>query len=227
MNNTSGIARIGITMYISPEEHLPPGYIEGIEKYIGGEVVPISRHTPLNVLLPLVISLDGMIFSGGGDIDPTHYGQVREPECGTPNAKRDQLEIALFDLIRNRDIPVLGICRGIQLINVMLGGTLKQHVSGHQQPDGVTHWHNVDIAENTRLHDIIGSNELMVNSYHHQMIDRVGEGLIVSAHAEDGGIEAVELPGERFLMGVQWHPEKTLDDADSYKIFEAMKRAIR
>ena len=131
MNNTQGIPRIGLLPYSRADgsQYFPQDYLDAIEM-VGAEMVPVMHDTPLDTLYPLVISMDAMIFSGGCDIDPVHYGCSRESGCGRIDPRRDQTELALFDLVFGRNIPVLGICRGIQLINVALSGTLKQDISG-------------------------------------------------------------------------------------------------
>ena len=231
MNNTYGIPRIGLLPYSREDgsQYFPQGYIDAIEM-TGAEVVPVMHDTPLDTLYPLVISLDAMIFSGGCDIAPVHYGQIRAPECGRIDPRRDQIELALADLVLGRNIPVLGICRGIQLLNVALGGTLKQDIPGHRVSESSDDpvWHEVRIDPASRLAQIAGTDHARVNSYHHQAVDRLADGLVATAWAEDGTIEAMEMPGERFFVGLQWHPEKSLHEDDFSKaIFKALRAAMR
>lgn len=228
--------RIGITPYRNDagEQYIPPKYIQGIHQ-IGGEEIMIRYETPLDQLEAIVDSLDGMLFSGGVDVNPSCYGAEREPECGEPNPLRDELELALLKVCMNRKKPVLGICRGCQIINVGLGGTLVQDVPKrfskvHQmKKDAPSAFdHSVSIVPGTMLHEIMGG-DIMVDSYHHQCVERLADGLIPSAYAPEGFIEAYELPadGDQFLMAVQWHPEVTLDDDEySPRIFERFKKAI-
>ena len=230
MNNTYGIPRVGLLPYSRADgsQFFPPDYIEAIEM-TGAEVVPVMHDTPLDTLYPLVVSLDAMIFSGGCDVDPVHYGQAREPGCGRIDPRRDQIELALADLVLGRNIPVLGICRGIQMLNVVLGGTLKQDIPNHRVSETSDDpiWHDVRIAPSTRLAQIAGTDHARVNSYHHQAIDRLADGLVATAWAEDGTIEAMEMPGERFFVGLQWHPEKSLrEDELSKAVFKAMRAAM-
>lgn len=230
MNNTYGIPRIGLLPYSREDgsQYFPQDYIDAIEAN-GAEVVPVMHDTSLDTLYPLVVSLDAMIFSGGCDIDPVHYGQMREDGCGRIDPRRDQIELALADLVLGRDIPVLGVCRGVQLLNVALGGTLRQDIAGHRVDENSNEavWHGVRLAPGSRLAQIAGSETARVNSYHHQCVDRVADGLVAVAWAEDGTIEAVEMPGKRFFVGVQWHPEKSLrEDEFSAGIFRALRAAM-
>ncbi|MBQ4451265.1 MAG: gamma-glutamyl-gamma-aminobutyrate hydrolase family protein [Clostridia bacterium] len=236
MVGKNGVPRIGITPYLNSEgkPYIPEGYVQGIER-VGGEVVQINYDTPLHTLLPLAASLDAMLFSGGVDVDPKCYGAEREPECGEPNPMRDQLELALLDILMARCTPILGICRGFQLINVGLGGTLTQDIPKkygtlHQQPKehDSPFWHELKIVPGTMLRDLMGADTILTDSYHHQAVDVLAEPLRPTAYAKEGFIEAYELKeGPQFLMAVQWHPEKTLDaDEISIRPFEALRRAI-
>ncbi len=237
MIGMNGVPRIGITPYTDKDGnyYIPEGYVQGIER-VGGEVVQINYDTPLHTILPLVASLDAMVFSGGVDVDPRHYGQKPEPECGKPNMMRDQLELCLFDVVMARYVPVLGICRGIEILNVAMGGTLVQDVPKrfnaiHQQPadNPSPFWHEVNIVPDTKLHALVGADKLLTNSYHHQCIDKLAPGLKATAYSQQGFVEAIELDSDspQFFMAVQWHPEKTLDADDiSIRFFEALRKAI-
>lgn len=226
--------RIGITPYMNENEpYIPQGYLKGIER-IGGEPVMIRYETPLDTLDSLADSLDGMLFSGGPDVDPSVYGASRELECGNSNPMRDTLERALLKRCLERETPILGICRGIQIINAALGGTLVQDVPKtfgrvHQMKKGGASAfdHDVRILPGTKLWEIMGG-DIRVDSYHHQCVKRLGRGLIATAYAPEGFIEACEMPGDgQFLMAVQWHPEMTLDD-DMYsmRIFHRFRDAM-
>jgi putative glutamine amidotransferase len=160
--------------------------------------------------------IDGLLLAGGADIDPGAYGQEPGPETVGTVPERDAFEIALARAAVERDIPLLGICRGMQLINVALGGTLLQHLPDHFDHeehrrvigsfDGSEH--TVDVAEGTLARRVIGEARHVTRSHHHQGVDRVGEGLLVSATAVmDGLPEAIELGDPHFVLGVQWHPE--------------------
>jgi len=168
--------------------------------------------------------LDGLMLTGGSDIDPARYGQENRGS-ENPDRLRDQRETALLEDALPRDIPVFAICRGMQLLNVHLGGTLIQHIEGHrvrEQPDV----HSVDITAGTQLATILSAGEYRVNSRHHQCVDRVGNGLVVAARAGDI-VEALEMPAKRFVIAVQWHPEDRIDTADDRKLFEAFAQAIK
>jgi putative glutamine amidotransferase len=174
--------------------------------------------------------IDGLVLAGGADIDPGAYAQRPHAETLGTVPERDAFEIALAREAIERDLPVLGICRGMQLINVALGGTLLQHLPehvGHQEHRRVAGSfegaeHEVDVLEDTLAGRVLGEVRHSTRSHHHQGLDRIGEGLIVSATAVmDGLPEAIELPGRRFVLGVQWHPEA---DAGS-PVVEALVQA--
>jgi putative glutamine amidotransferase len=167
--------------------------------------------------------LDGLLLAGGSDIDPARYGAPRHPETGEPDPDRDSLETVLLREALERDLPVLAICRGHQLLNVVLGGTLAQHIEGHLHPKQ-SDVHPITIASPSRLRSILGVDEFVVNSRHHQGVDRVASGLVVVARAPDNVVEALELPGKRFVLAVQWHPEDRTGGPDA-KLFEAFRDA--
>ena len=166
--------------------------------------------------------LDGVCVSGGPDLDPSAYGaEERHAELGPTEPSLDAFELALLAGALERGMPILAICRGAQALNVACGGTLHQHVPGHRQAAVASEpTHTVAVAQRSRVAAILGARTLSVNSFHHQAVDRVGAGLRVVAHAEDGTIEAVEGPG--FVLGVQWHAE-TL--AEQLPLFEALVAA--
>jgi gamma-glutamyl-gamma-aminobutyrate hydrolase PuuD len=163
-------------------------------------------------------ALDGIVFSGGSDVDPAQYGADPHPETDAPQARRDQAELALLRSALERDLPTLAVCRGFQLLNVARGGDLVQHLPDavgtdvHKQVPGAFAVHPVEVRDGTRLAELIGSRP-EVASHHHQALGRVGDGLAETAWAEDGTLEAVEDPVRRFVVGVQWHPEAGEDQA--------------
>ena len=180
-------------------------------------IEPIENVTDLS-------GVDGLLLAGGTDIDPALYGAAREVATDKPDRVRDVIEGTLLDEALARDLPVLGICRGQQFLNVHLGGTLRQHIDGHKCPK-VREVHAVAIAPGSRLEAILATREYIVNSRHHQGADRVGTGLTVTAAAPDGVVEALELPGKRFVLAVQWHPEARTDGPDA-RLFEAFREAL-
>jgi putative glutamine amidotransferase len=162
---------------------------------------------------------DGIVFTGGADIDPALFGRQPEPGLGRVEPQRDGFELALYRAARERGLPILGICRGIQLINVAEGGTLHQHVPA--LPNAIQHSqhdisgppsHVVALDAGSRLAEALGRREIKVNSYHHQAIDELGGRLVAVGRTADGLVEVVEGGGEEFLLGVQWHPEMNFRD---------------
>lgn len=178
--------------------------------------VSVERAGGLPVVVPpvegsgeLLDALDGLVFTGGSDLDPALYGQRAHPETTGVHRHRDRAELALIREALRRDMPVLGICRGMQLLNVALGGDLHQHLASatHKGPPGRYTFHDVTVDAGTRLAEMLGAGT-RTHSCHHQAPDRLGDGLRPSAHAEDGTVEAIELPQARFAVGVLWHPEE-------------------
>jgi gamma-glutamyl-gamma-aminobutyrate hydrolase PuuD len=170
--------------------------------------------------------LDGLLLAGGTDVDPQFYGAVRAAETDEPDGDRDFLERALLGEALARDLPVLGICRGMQFLNVHFGGALKQHIVDHRKPKQ-RDVHEIEIAPGSRLERILGTRRYSVNSRHHQGVERAAVGLTAAAKAAgDGIVEALELPGPRFALAVQWHPEARTDGPD-LRLFEAFREAMR
>ena len=162
------------------------------------------------------LTCDGLLLPGGGDMDPKFYGQARIPACGEPNLLRDAAEPLLLRAFLAADKPVLGICRGIQVMNAVLGGDLYQDIKPFEHLPHNDHWakvHTVTVRRGTLLSRILGQDTVLVNSQHHQAVDRVAPGFTLAALSEDGIVEAIEKLDARFCLGVQWHPE-WLSDAD-------------
>ena len=162
------------------------------------------------------LTCDGLLLPGGGDMDPKFYGQARIPACGEPTLLRDAAEPLLLRAFLAADKPVLGICRGIQVMNAVLGGDLYQDIKPFEHLPHNDHWakvHTVTVRRGTLLSRILGQDTVLVNSQHHQAVDRVAPGFTLAALSEDGIVEAIEKPDARFCLGVQWHPE-WLSDAD-------------
>ena len=182
----------------------------------------------------LMESLDGLILTGGVDIDPANYDQEPLSDLGRVEPGRDRLELDLVRLALERGMPVLGICRGVQIINVALGGTLIQDIPA-QAADSLQHAqkspksvnsHSVRVMAGSRFHGLIGADQVRVNSGHHQAVDRLASDLVAVGLAPDGIVEAVERPGSVFFMGVQWHPEGTWPhDEASCRLFSGLVEA--
>jgi len=194
----------------------------------GGLPVELTRDADVEGMIE---HLDGLVLSGGADLDPALYGQEPDENLQSLEPDRDEWEMDLFAAARTRDIPVLAICRGFQLVNVAFGGTLVQHVeldegSGHPQwnVDGHTATHEVNVVPDTMISTLLPSR-WSVNSLHHQTLERLGEGLTASATAPDGVVEAFETP-EGDLLAVQWHPELLLapDPTFVWLVDQATKR---
>ncbi|MEU9168286.1 gamma-glutamyl-gamma-aminobutyrate hydrolase family protein [Streptomyces sp. NPDC048420] len=183
---------------------LPAGYPRLVQR-AGGLAAMLPPDAPEHAEAT-VARLDGLVIAGGPDVEPVHYGATPDPRTGPPARARDAWELALIQAALAAEVPLLGICRGMQLLNVALGGTLVQHIDGHAEVVGVFGHHAVKPVPGT-LYGEIAPAETAVPTYHHQAVDRLGTGLLPSAHAADGTVEAVELPGAHWVLGVQWHPE--------------------
>ncbi|MEV6050013.1 gamma-glutamyl-gamma-aminobutyrate hydrolase family protein [Streptomyces sp. NPDC052107] len=184
---------------------LPAGYPRLVQR-AGGLAAMLPPDAPERAA-ETVARLDGLVIAGGPDVDPARYGAAREPRTGPPAKARDAWELALIEAALDTGMPVLGICRGMQLLNVALGGTLVQHLEGHAEVVGVFGGHPVKPVPGSLYAGIV-PEEATVPTYHHQAVDRLGAGLVPSAYAADGTVEAVELPADRgWVLGVQWHPE--------------------
>lgn len=222
---------VGITSYAQPAKWgawelpaalVPWRYVESVE-LAGGRPLLVPPST--DGIEETLDALDGLIFSGGIDIDPESYGAERHETTDPAQKHRDAGELALLEAALARDLPTLAICRGFQLLNILRGGDLVQHLpetlghSGHRETLGTFSEHAVEVTEGTRLASILGARHPAVQSSHHQGIGRVGEGLIETAWAEDGSLEGLEDPDKQFAVAVLWHPEMEDDDK---RLFEAL-----
>ncbi|MFJ9033543.1 gamma-glutamyl-gamma-aminobutyrate hydrolase family protein [Streptomyces sp. NPDC102274] len=220
---------IGVSTYLEesaswgvwdlPAALLPAGYPRLVQR-AGGLAAMLPPDDP-STAARMVARLDGVVIAGGPDVEPVRYGAEPDPRTGPPARERDAWELALIEAALASDTPLLGICRGMQLLNVALGGTLRQHVDGHTSPlAGTFGEHPVTPVAGTRYAFLV-PEEFAVPAHHHQTVDRLGEGLTVSAVAADGTVEAVELPGPRWVLGVQWHPEMAEDTRVMTALVEA------
>jgi putative glutamine amidotransferase len=225
---------IGITSYAeqarwgvwdAPAALIPMAYVRAVER-AGGRplLVPPSEDAVEETL----DALDGLLFSGGADLDPELYDAEPHPATDGVRPERDHAELALLETALERDMPVLAVCRGSQVFNVARGGDLVQHLpevvgdERHKHTPGVFADHDVDVNPGTRLRDLLG-DRAPVKSHHHQGYGRLGEGLVEAARADDGTIEAIEDPSRRFALGVLWHPE----EGEDFKLFEALVEEAR
>ncbi len=221
---------IGLTSYLEPSRHgvwdvvsalLPAVYPEAVTRAGGRPVLlpPLGGWTAAEVA-----DLDGLILTGGSDVDPARYGEQPHPRTAPPHPRRDAAEIELIASARSAGVPILGICRGLQVLNVAFGGSLHQHLpdvvghARHQVSPAVFHDTTVSIAPDSDLADVLG-DRADVRCYHHQAVARVGIGLRVVATAPDGVVEAIEAVPDSsaesvagWVLAVQWHPEENLND---------------
>lgn len=233
---------IGITSENTENEYGQPA-IRSLRTYIhevikaGGIPLVIPSETPVELLKELFTRLDGIILTGGDDIDPDRFNGETHPKIGKPDPLRDECEITLAKLAVAEQKPVLGICRGIQLLNVALGGDLYTHVED-QHPAKTKHdyypepprdllSHPVSIDENSKLFEIVGKNKIDVNSLHHQGVRTLSPKLVASAYSPDGLIEAAEVPEHPFAIAVQWHPEWIPEQSASQALFKTFIATTR
>lgn len=208
---------------------LPGVYLDGVTLSGGIAMLLPPQSVDATIAARVVEGLDGLIITGGKDIDPATYGHAPHPATEEPARDRDAWEFALLAAALRRGVPVLGICRGAQVLNVALGGTLHQHLpdivghSGHRAGNAVFAISTVRTVEGSTVHALVGPS-VQAKCYHHQAIDRLGEGLVVSAVDAEGVIEAVEHTGPSFVVAVQWHPEENLDDL---RLFAGLVEAAR
>lgn len=212
---------------------LADDYIWAVER-AGGLPLMIPVYRDCETAFELMDRCDGILLSGGNDVAPTHYGQSFGEKVGRISPRRDAQELLMAKRLLNKmSVPVLGICRGIQILNIACGGDLYQdllqegydHVAWGAPLDSFVH--PVTLAEGSLLADIVGEQRMWVNSYHHQAVRQAGTGLAVSASSDDGVTEAIELPGPRFVLAVQWHPEMLFSCNINQCIFERFVAACR
>ncbi len=225
---------IGITSYAEEIRYgvwteeaalVPLAYVRAIE-HAGGR--PLIVPPVEDGVEETLDALDGLILSGGGDLDPGLYGADAHPETDKPRPVRDQAELRMLQAALDRDMPVLAICRGSQLLNVARGGDLVQHLpeavghEEHKHTPGAFSDHGVRVAQGSRLGGLLGEHA-PVKSHHHQGMGRIGEGLREVAWADDGVVEGLEDPDKRFALGVLWHPE----EGEDFALFEGLVEEAR
>ena len=210
-------------------------YVSAIENSGGVPVlIPyVEKDETMDALLSLC---HGFLFSGGLDIDPIHYGEERKSTCGEVRKYRDDLELRAFKKVFASQKPILGICRGAQVINIALGGTLYQDIpteipselSHRQTAPQFSPSHSVRVLADTPLGALTQKERMIANSFHHQAVKGLGEGLVPMAYADDGVVEAFYMPSHPYLRAYQWHPERLrATDADNQRIFEDFAAACR
>lgn len=221
---------IGIVPLVDREKEsywMLPGYMNGIEQS-GGIPVMLPLTSDKAELKQLADICDGFLFTGGQDVSPSVYNEHPSKMCGECCIERDEMEAELFGLAFEMDKSVLGICRGIQFINTIMGGTLYQdlpsehpsEIEHHQQPPYDIPCHAVNISAGSKLYNLLKKDTIMVNSYHHQAIKELAQGTAPMAVSEDGLIEALNVPLKSFIWAVQWHPEFSYNvDENSRSIF--------
>jgi putative glutamine amidotransferase len=230
---------IGVTIENARQEpevfRLREDYVRSVET-AGGLPLVLAPGRPEDAA-EVLGRVDALLLTGGADLDPKYYGEAPHPKLGPTFGERDAFELALVREALRRDLPLLAICRGHQVLNVAMGGTLVQDIpsqlpgAGAHDPD-VERWetcHEVEILPGTRLREILGTERVAVNSFHHQSVKGLGGDLVLSARSPDGVVEGIELPrgNRRFVVGVQWHPESFWDHPPGFgSLFEALVRAV-
>lgn len=235
---------IGILASLHHYEHGPLPYVElcGLQR---DYLFAVERAGGVPIMLPVVEDpetirkqielVDGLVLSGGYDVNPTNYGEEPTALLEDIHPERDAYELQAIDFANALEKPLLGICRGLQILNVAYGGSLYQDIS-HAPGETIKHrqmakrfepTHTVDVIDGTLLHKIVGIPSLSTNSFHHQAIKNLAPGLVINAQARDGVIEGVEMPGSRFVMALQWHPEM-MASTDPYMqaLFKAFIKAV-
>ena len=222
----------------APRVWLNAAYVRAVEGagLVPLVVPPLAHPEQATAILERA---DGLLLTGGEDVDPAHYGAAPHPRGNAPHAARDATELALAREARDRRVPTLAICRGIQLINVALGGTLVQDLPS-ERPGGLDHdpgtsrssrSHDLAVERGSRLAEALGGTALAVNSFHHQAVDAVGYPLVVTARSADGVIEGLETPRDAdwWVIAVQWHPEELTGDAAEWDrgLFRAFAEKVR
>lgn len=238
-NGSDPAPLIGVTTYLERAQQgvwdvraafLPEQYLTGVTA-TGGIALLLPPQDP-DAADAAVAGLDGLILSGGADVAPELYGAERHPLTDPARVDRDAWELALFRAAERRRMPVLAICRGLQLVNVARGGTLQQHLpeslgtERYRLGGGVFAENDIEVAEDTALAEVLGAGEVRVHSYHHQGIDRLGDGLVPAARSEDGLVQAFVDTAAGHVVGIQWHPEENAEDRRLFADLVSQARAF-
>lgn len=230
--------RIGITIDTHDRaDHYesPAHYATSVEK-AGGLPLLLPYRTDLSLIPQIIDTLEGVLFSGGNDLDPSLYGEAYHPKAVPIDPDRQRFEMALLAEVERRRMPALGICLGSQLMNVYRGGSLNQFLPEmardplleHRKVDDIAPRHGVNLRDNSVVSQLLGKNAIDANSSHKQSVNRVGRGLRIVGTAPDGVVEGVEDPSLPLFLGVQWHPERLHDEADHLALFRLLvDRAAR
>lgn len=224
---------IGIFPMVSPDgnSYIKPDYVSAIER-AGARAILLPVTHEAEAIDGFIDMCDGFLFAGGPDIEPVRYGEKKSDKCFDTVPERDEFEFFAFPRVLSSGKPIIGICRGSQLMNTALGGTLYQDIPtevasevAHREGGRDTR-HEIDIIDGTTLRRIIGKERTNINSYHHQAVKALGRGLVAMATADDHIIEAICLPEHKFALGLQWHPERMKND-DGEAIFAAFISACK
>ncbi len=219
-----------------PNYQIGKHYVKGVAK-AGGIPVILPLLQEENEIKEMAKNLDGLLISGGVDMDPMIFAEEPHPKLGRVDPERDYFEKTILESFMEQGKAVFGICRGCQIINLVLGGTIYQDITAQIDKDLIKHsqnaprWHathSIEIEKGTLLEKIFSGNSAKVNSYHHQAVKEPAPGFIVSARAKDGVIEAIESKDNQFLVGVQWHPEHLWEkDEKTFKLFQMFVNQAR
>jgi putative glutamine amidotransferase len=226
---------IGLTSYLEPAKWgawdlpaalIPWNYVSKLQS-AGASVVILPPDANNH---EAIARLDGLVMAGGADIEPAHYGAAHQEGTDKPRTERDASELGLYRAAREANLPVFGICRGLQIMAVAHGGSLHQHLPDvvgntlHRDAPGTFNDHGATFTPGSLIADLVGATEITVNSSHHQAVDSPGD-LTVTGYAEDGTIEVCEDPSAEFVLGVQWHPEFSNNEKISENLFQAFVKA--
>lgn len=229
---------IGITTMIEPDGdlHLRPSYINAIAD-LGGTPILLAKNENDHAIKEQISRIDGLYLTGGTDINPSTYGEEPHPKLGVVEIGRDEYEIKLIKHALERGVPIIGICRGSQLLNSINGGTMYQSLEDQYEGELLQHMqnsardylqHTIHVEPDTKFHKIVGVDKFQVNSFHHQANHKLADEFVLAASAPDGVVEAIEFKTDQFVLGLQFHPEDTYKISEPHrKILEAFIQAAK